>query len=89
MKKPEEKPGWKPTPDTPMSETELKHAETMMRCGEIINSDLAWLMGLEDMQEDRPPPRGFKSWEHFHAMLWYKEQRAKFGRPVKRRKRAA
>ena len=73
-----------PYPDAPMSENELRQAELMRRCGEITQSDLAWLMGLEDDQQDRPPPRGFKSWQHFQAFLWHQEQR-KLGRPKARR----
>ena len=74
---------WKPTPDTPMSESELKVAEALMRCGAISNSDLAFMMGLEDEREDKPPPRGFKSWSQFDAMLWHKERKALL-RPSKR-----
>lgn len=78
-----------PYPDAPMSETELKAAEAMMLCGEISQSDLLWLMGLEQDESDRPPPRGFKSWEHFGAFKWHMERkRLGLARPKKRRKAA-
>jgi len=74
---------WQPKPDSPMTASELKGAEAMMRCGAINNGDLAWLMGLEDEREDKPPPRGFKSWSQFDAMLWHKERKSLL-RPSKR-----
>lgn len=76
--------------DQPMREAELLRAEQMLRDGEISQSDLEWLMGLEDEQTDRAPPRGFKSWEHFNAFRWHQEQK-RLGRkmPRKRRKKAA
>ena len=78
-----------PTPDTPMAESEILRAEQMLRIWEITQSDMAWLLGLEDSEEDRPPPRGFKSWEHFNAFKWHQEQK-RLGRKVpKRRKRKA
>lgn len=79
-----------PYPDAPMSDEELRLAEVAFRCGDISATDLAWLMGLEDEQTDRPPPRGFKSWRHFDAFKWNMEQR-RLGKPAKRtkRKRAA
>lgn len=83
------KPEYRPTPDMPMSETELKAAELMMRCGDITGEDLCWLMGLTDEKEDRPPPRGFKSWSHFNAFKWHQEQRAMGRRPPKRRRKRA
>lgn len=78
------------TPDTPMAEGELLRAEQMLRVREITQSDLAWLMGLEDDEEDRAPPRGFKSRAHFAAFLWHQEQK-RLGRkvPKRRKKRAA
>jgi hypothetical protein len=76
-----------PAPDTPMKDSEVVRAEQMLRAGEITQSDLAWLLALEDDEEDRPCPRGFKNWRHFNAFLWHKEQKAK-GRVVKKRKRA-
>lgn len=76
------------TPDTPMSEGEILRAEEMLARYEITQSDLAWLLGLEDAQEDRPPPRGFKSWHHFEAFKWHQQQRA-LGRPKRRKKKAA
>ena len=78
-----------PVPDGEMSEAELLRAEDMMRRGEISQSDLAWLMGLEDEPTDKPPPRGFKSWQHFEAFKWHQEQK-RLGRKIpKKRKRAS
>ena len=79
-----------PTPDRPMSDAEAKAAEAMMARYEITQSDLRWLLGLEDDENDRAPPRGFKSRAHFEAMLWHKQQKA-LGRkvPKRRKKRAA
>ena len=79
-----------PTPDKPMAEAEILRAEDLLRRGEISQDDLAWLMGLVDGEEDRPPPRGFKSWEHFNAFKWHQEQK-RLGRkvPRKRKRRAA
>jgi hypothetical protein len=72
-----------------MQEAELLRAEQMLRDGEISQSDLAWLMGLEDEHTDRAPPRGFKSWQHFEAFKWHQQQK-RMGRKVpKRKKRAA
>lgn len=78
------------SPDTPMAEGELLRAEQMLRMREITQSDLRWLMGIENDEEDRPPPRGFKSWEHFNAFKWHQEQK-RLGRkvPRKRKRRAA
>jgi hypothetical protein len=78
------------TPDTPMAEAEILRAEELLRRREITQSDFAWLLGFEDSEEDRPPPRGFKSHQHFQAFLWHQEQK-RLGRkvPRKRRKRAA
>ena len=80
---------WTPPKDQQMPEAEVKRAELMARCGEISNSDFAWLLGMTDEREDKPPPRNFKSWAHFDAFLWHQEQKAKFGRPIKKRKRVA
>jgi hypothetical protein len=82
--------GQRAAPDfVAMSETELLRAEQMLRLGEISQSDLAWLMGLEDDEEDRAPPRGFKSWGHFNAFKWHQE-RKRAGLPkIRRRKRAS
>ena len=79
-----------PATDTPMKDSEVIRAEQMLRAGEITQSDLAWLLGLEDEQTDRAPPRGFKSWEHFNAFKWHQEQK-RLGRkvPRKRKRRAA
>ncbi|MEN9393194.1 MAG: hypothetical protein RLZZ104_1537 [Pseudomonadota bacterium] len=77
------------SPDTPMAEAETLRAEDMLRRREITQSDMCWLMGLEDDEEDRPVPRGFKSWRQFQAMLWHKEQRAKGRKVPKRRRKAA
>lgn len=79
-----------PTPDTPMAEAEILRAEEMLRRGEITQDDLGWLLGLIDSEEDRPPPRGFKSWEHFNAFKWHQQQK-RLGRkvPKRRKKRAA
>jgi hypothetical protein len=78
------------SPDTPMAESELLRAEQMLRMREITQSDLAWLMGLEDDEEDRPVPRGFKSHAHFAAFKWHQQQK-RLGRkvPRKRKRRAA
>ncbi len=76
-------------PDTAMPESEILRAEEMLRRHDITQSDMAWLMGLEDEQTDREPPRGFKSWHHFECFKWHQQQRA-LGRKVpKRRRRAA
>ena len=83
------KPEYQPTPDMPMRESELMHAELLMRCGEITGEDLTWLMGLTNDREDKPPPRGFKSWFQFDAMVWNNEQKAKGRKPVKRRRKKA
>lgn len=79
-----------PTPDKPMAEAEILRAEDMMRRGEITQDDLGWLLGLVDDDADRPPPRGFKSHQHFQAFLWHQEQK-RLGRkvPRKRKRRAA
>jgi len=79
-----------PTPDKPMAEAEILRAEDMLRRGEITQDDLGWLLGLIDSDEDRPPPRGFKSHQHFQAFLWHQQQKA-LGRkvPKRRKKRAA
>lgn len=80
---------YRPTPDQPMRDAEVVRAEEMMARYEITQSDLSWLLGLEDGEEDRAPPRGFKSRQHFEAFLWHKE-RARRGLPkLKRRRRAA
>lgn len=80
---------YEPSPDRPMPDAEILRAEEMLRQREITQSDMAWLLGLEDSEEDRPPPRGFKSWEHFNAFKWHQEQK-RLGRPrPKRRKRRA
>lgn len=78
------------SPDRPMPDSEILRAEEMLRRAEITQSDMAWLLGLEDSEEDRPPPRGFKSHEHFAAFKWHMEQR-RLGRkvPRKRKRRAA
>lgn len=80
-----------PHPDVEMSEEELRAAEAMMLCGEITQSDLLWLMGIEKDETDRPVPRGFKSWAHFNAFKWHMEQRRLGKKPPKRvrKKRAA
>ena len=80
---------FKPYPDAPMSETELKAAELMMRCGEISQSDLRWLLGDEIELTDRPCPRGFKSWSHYFAAKWHMERRKKGLAPAKRKRKAA
>lgn len=81
---------YRPSPDSPMKDSEILRAEQMLRMHEITQSDMAWLMGLEDDEEDRPVPRGFKSWAHFNAFRWHQEQK-RMGRkvPKKRRKKAA
>jgi hypothetical protein len=78
------------TPDTPMAEAEILRAEDMLRRREITQSDLSWLLGFSDDEEDRAPPRGFKSRAHFAAFLWHQEQK-RMGRkvPRKRKRRAA
>jgi hypothetical protein len=78
------------TPDTPMAEAEILRAEELLGRREITQSDMAWLLGFEDSEEDRPPPRGFKSWQHFNAFKWHMEQK-RLGRkvPRKRKRRAA
>ena len=75
--------------DPPMTEIELARAHEMLLRGEITQSDLAWLMWLEQDEEDRPPPRGFKSWRHFNSFKWHMERKAKGLAPIKRRKRTA
>ena len=77
------------SPDTAMSESEILRAEEMLRRHEITQSDLAFLLGLEADESERPVPRGFKSHRHFEAFKWHQQQRALGRRVPKRRRKAA